>query len=53
MNPGIVFGAGGSGFMRMNIGAPRRVIGEALERIAGALGRWAGVTARLQEDELQ
>jgi cystathionine beta-lyase len=39
MNPGTVFGAGGSGFMRMNIGAPRRVIADALERIEGALAR--------------
>lgn len=37
MNPGPVFGAGGSGFMRMNIGAPRQVIETALLRIAGAL----------------
>ena len=39
MNPGTVFGAGGSGFMRMNIGAPRLVIAEALERIKDALAR--------------
>jgi cystathionine beta-lyase len=38
MNPGIVFGEGGSGFMRMNIGASRRVIAEALERIRNAVG---------------
>jgi cystathionine beta-lyase len=37
MNPGITFGDAGSGFMRLNIGAPRRIIAEALERIAGAL----------------
>ena len=37
MNPGTVFGAGGSGFMRMNIGASRRVVIEALERIARAV----------------
>ncbi len=36
MNPGTVFGAGGSGFMRMNIGAPRSVIETALRRIASA-----------------
>ena len=37
INPGTVFGAGGSGFMRLNIGSPRHVIGAALERIADAL----------------
>lgn len=37
MNPGTVFGEGGSGFMRMNIGAPRRIIMKALERIEQAL----------------
>ena len=38
MNPGPVFGTGGSGFMRMNIGAPRTVIETALQRLAAALG---------------
>lgn len=37
MNPGTVFGAGGSGFMRLNIGSPRHIIAAALERIAHAL----------------
>ncbi|BCB27804.1 aminotransferase [Sulfurimicrobium lacus] len=37
MNPGTVFGAGGSGFMRLNIGAPRRVVAEALVRIRAAI----------------
>jgi cystathionine beta-lyase len=37
MNPGTVFGSGGSGFMRMNIGAPRAVIETALLRLAAAL----------------
>ena len=37
MNPGISFGAGGSGFMRMNIAAPRSVILDALVRISKAL----------------
>lgn len=37
MNPGPVFGSGGSGFMRMNIGAPRAVIEMALQRLAAAL----------------
>jgi cystathionine beta-lyase len=38
MNPGTVFGEGGSGFMRMNIGTSRLVVAEALERIAKAVG---------------
>ena len=37
MNPGTVFGEGGSGFMRMNIGTSRLVVKEALERIYKAL----------------
>ena len=37
MNPGTVFGEGGSGFMRMNIGTSLLVVKEALERMAKAL----------------
>lgn len=36
LSPGAMFGVQGSGFMRMNIGAPRSVIGQALENIARA-----------------
>jgi len=36
LSPGIIFGKQGSGFMRMNIAAPRSVIAGALEKIAGA-----------------
>ncbi len=36
LSPGIIFGKQGSGFMRMNIAAPRSVIADALERIARA-----------------
>ena len=36
LSPGTIFGEQGSGFMRMNIAAPRSVIAEALEKIAGA-----------------
>ncbi|HKB60518.1 MAG TPA: PatB family C-S lyase [Gallionellaceae bacterium] len=36
LSPGILFGPQGSGYMRMNIGAPRALIQEALERIARA-----------------
>ncbi|QEE25125.1 putative C-S lyase [Rhodanobacter glycinis] len=39
MNPGAIYGAGGSGFMRMNIGAPRERIRAALESIRAALAR--------------
>jgi len=37
LNPGVQFGGNGSGFMRLNIGAPRAVIAEALTRIIAAL----------------
>ncbi|MDD5033661.1 MAG: PatB family C-S lyase [Methylococcaceae bacterium] len=37
MNPGTVFGIGGKGFMRMNIGAPRSLVAEALNRISQVL----------------
>lgn len=36
MNPGVTFGDVGSGFMRMNIAAPRQVIMEACQRIVTA-----------------
>lgn len=37
MSPGTVFGEGGSGFMRMNIGTPRHIVEDALQRITQAL----------------
>ncbi|MCX7110729.1 MAG: PatB family C-S lyase [Proteobacteria bacterium] len=37
MNPGTVFGEGGSGFMRMNIGTSKLIVAEALERIRVAV----------------
>lgn len=37
LSPGIAFGMGGKGFMRLNIGAPRRVVMEALERLKKAI----------------
>ncbi|MDD2934739.1 MAG: pyridoxal phosphate-dependent aminotransferase [Methylotenera sp.] len=37
LSPGILFGEAGSGFMRMNIGAPRQVITNALNNITKAL----------------
>ncbi len=36
LSPGVLFGEQGSGFMRMNIGAPRNVIMQALENIVSA-----------------
>ena len=39
MNPGTVFGTGGSGFMRLNLASPRHVIMAALGRIRDALNR--------------
>jgi cystathionine beta-lyase len=41
MSPGTVFGTGGDGCMRLNLGAPRGVVLEALGRIADALSRGA------------
>jgi len=37
MSPGTLFGEGGSGFMRMNIGAPRALILQAMQKIAEAM----------------
>jgi len=37
MNPGTVFGEGGSGFMRMNIGTSRLIIAQALDSIREVL----------------
>ncbi len=36
LSPGTLFGEQGSGFMRMNIAAPRSVIAKAMEKIANA-----------------
>lgn len=36
MNPGVMFGDGGSGFMRMNIAAPRAIIEQACRQIVSA-----------------
>lgn len=37
MNPGSMFGTGGSGFQRINVACPRSVIREALQRIVAAI----------------
>lgn len=39
LNDGAMFGPGGEGFMRLNVGAPRSVVREALERLRDALHR--------------
>jgi len=39
MSPGILFGEQGSGFMRLNIGAPREIIKQVLRNIQSALSR--------------
>ncbi|MDP2761102.1 MAG: PatB family C-S lyase [Sideroxyarcus sp.] len=39
LSPGILFGEQGSGFMRMNIGAPRSIIAQALENILRAVDK--------------
>ena len=36
MNSGAIFGKGGLGFMRMNVGCPRSVVNEAINRIVAA-----------------
>ncbi len=38
LNDGVDFGAGGSGFVRLNFGCPRPILVEALKRIKSALG---------------
>jgi cysteine-S-conjugate beta-lyase len=38
LSPGTLFGEGGSGFMRMNIAAPKKIVGVALNNIKTALG---------------
>jgi cystathionine beta-lyase len=37
LNDGEMFGQGGQGFMRMNVGSPRCVLQEALERLRQSL----------------
>ena len=39
LNDGAMFGPGGEGFMRMNVGTPRSVLEEALGRLRSALGK--------------
>jgi cystathionine beta-lyase len=39
MNPGNMFGSGGEGFQRMNIGCPRSTVQEAIDRIVAAFSK--------------
>ncbi len=39
LDPGSKFGAGGEGFMRINLACPRQLVDEALDRLASALPR--------------
>lgn len=39
LDEGRKFGAGGNGFQRINLACPRSILREALERMAGALGK--------------
>jgi cystathionine beta-lyase len=38
LNEGAMFGPGGEGFMRMNIGTPRSIVAQALVQLAAAVG---------------
>ncbi|MGV2541678.1 cystathionine beta-lyase, partial [Bacillus pumilus] len=37
LNDGEMFGPGGEGFMRLNVGAPRAYVVQGLRRLAGAV----------------
>ena len=37
LNDGAMFGIGGDGFMRLNIGTPRQILSQALQQLKGAL----------------
>ena len=39
LNDGEMFGQGGEGFMRLNVGSPRAIIREGLDRLRNALGK--------------
>lgn len=39
LDEGYIFGSGGEGFERVVLACPRKILAEAMERIAGALGR--------------
>lgn len=37
LNDGTMFGSGGEGFMRMNVGCPKQIVGEALDALKRAI----------------
>ena len=39
LNDGEMFGAGGEGFMRLNVGVPRKVLEQALKQLAEAVAK--------------
>ena len=39
LNDGEMFGMGGAGFMRLNVGTPRAVLEQAMERLAAAVAQ--------------
>ena len=39
LNDGAMFGIGGSGFMRLNVGAPRAILRQALEQLKAAIAQ--------------
>ena len=39
LSPGMQFGSGGDGYVRLNVGTSPELVGEAVERIAAAVGR--------------
>ena len=41
LNDGEMFGSGGEGFMRLNVGTPRSILMEALNRLKDALSKWS------------
>ena len=40
LNNGASYGTGGEGFVRLNIGCPRIIVGEAVHRMEHAVARW-------------
>ena len=39
LDEGYIFGPEGEGFERLNLACPKQILMEALERLAGAVGR--------------
>jgi cystathionine beta-lyase len=41
LNDGSEFGKGGEGFLRLNFACPRKMLNEALEKMSGAMEKFA------------